>query len=219
MRPAASRPREASSRGSAAGSGCARAPSPAADCEPSARVSWTARLAKSWPKPIEVSSLTSVCSSHGIVFCLCDECGGPDYFNGCARERTASQSSWCRSPRHSSFTHAARPVDRAHCARRRGRKQGVARAVPSKRLGRKSRRASVRPKVPRPQHDSSHPALRLDMNWTLLALAAASAVERRLPQPTSRPLNRTLLASAAASAVDHHGRGREGFSSARPQHA
>ena len=46
------------------------------------------------------------------------------------------------------------------------------------------------------------------MNWTLLALAAASAVERRLPQPTSRPLNRTLLTAAAASAVDHHRRGR-----------
>ena len=46
------------------------------------------------------------------------------------------------------------------------------------------------------------------MNWTLPALAAASAVEQRLPQPTSRPLNRTLLASVAASAVGHHRRGR-----------
>ena len=72
------------------------------------------------------------------------------------------------------------------------------RAVPSKTW----RNDAVRPKnLPRPQHDSSHPALRRDMNGTPLALAAASAVEQRLPQPTSRPLNRTLLAAAAASAA------------------
>ena len=46
------------------------------------------------------------------------------------------------------------------------------------------------------------------MNSKLLAVAAASAVEQRLPQPTSKPLNRTLLTAAAASAVDHHRRGR-----------
>ena len=76
----------------------------------------------------------------------------------------------------------------------------------SKEARRKSRRASVRPKCPVRNKIPATPPSVLEMNWTLHALAAASAVERAA-SPTSRPLNRTLLARCrrpiGARSIDH----------------